>query len=727
MHRDDSRSPAPRKCAHAVICRVAGLMAMLTPILLAGLLGWHSLGDADIWLHQRIGNEFLAGHGWLGNADLTFASPEYPWTNHEPLFQLVAAWTGPAGPPAPASRVTGWNTLRLVLVLILVLGLVSGERRWALLHEGAPPPNAWLGIPWILGLMLLWPRLILRPELLSYLLLIFVVRRVECALQGERTFHARDLLDPRRPEGSFLWLTWIWAWIHGFAALAPVLWILGGLCRVLQRWLPGMNRPTTASIPWPRWFLVLGLSLVALAATPSGLDGVIYPLRALGQFGSDSIDLRRVISELVPLLETRNMLHWTLLAFRLSLVWSMVLVGLGWGRIPLLRVLMLGLAAAAALSAQRNLGVYAVAFWLAHENWAPAVGFRSLSDRLRRGIPDSLARYGTWLAVALTVTLGAVWSQSIVRDDFYLREGVSRRFGGGLTPAQMPLAAIDSLPESAAEKVFANLNAAGPAIDRAGARLFLDGRTEAHPPADWARYRQVLQGGTPALQTLNSMAPTAVILGGTGSGSSRLARTLIEDPHWKLEAVEEGGFVFLPNAKNIDNSLRLNVMLQDMDKRLEGDQGPISGAREADRLLAAASHWKLADNPARREELLRRGLRARPDHPTLLHNLGNLLQARGDHLEALVAFDGALRMNPQLAGSALNRGASLMALRRFRGARESFERAVAIDSRLFEGWVNLGLACRQLGESEKSRAAFARALELRPHDERVRRLLQNRR
>jgi hypothetical protein len=411
-----------------------------------------------------------------------------------------------------------------------------------------------------------------------------------------------------------------------------------------------------------------------------------------------------------------------LIAFRVSLVWSGLVLILAWGRIPVLRIVLLLLTAAAALAAQRNLGLYAVAFCLLHGGWRPATAL-SPGERLLRRTPAPLRAAGPWLALALTLAAGSFWVQSLVRDDFYLREGVSRRFGSGLTPAQMPLQAIDGLAAPASRRVFANLNAAAPLIGRARARLFVDGRTEAHPAADWARYRRVLGGGDDALGELEAIAPSAVVLGGAGPATTGLAGTLLRSPGWRLEALEEGGLVFLPAPAD---SLRLAALLAAMDRELEDGTDP-DGARRADRCLAAASRWKLAGDSSRQEAWLRRGLEARPDHPTLLHNLGNLQQARGDHGGALASFEAALRMNPRLAGSALNRGASLMALRRFRGAAAAFEQAVAIDPELFQGWVNLGLARQQLGQAEASRTAFERALELRPGDERLRRFLGNRR
>jgi len=64
-------------------------------VLMAGFLGWHSLTDLDIWFHLRMGKELLANGNWLTLNTYSFTQPEFPWLNHEWLFQIFAAWSGP--------------------------------------------------------------------------------------------------------------------------------------------------------------------------------------------------------------------------------------------------------------------------------------------------------------------------------------------------------------------------------------------------------------------------------------------------------------------------------------------------------------------------------------------------------------------------------------------------------------------------------------------------------
>lgn len=715
------------------IARLAVALALALPLLIGGLLAWHSLGDADIWLHHRIGRDLLAGRGQPANADFTFSSPDREWANHETLFQVLIAPLGPDPSSDGEVSVSGWSALRLALVLFLVGALTLGERRWRVFRGGSfQAATAWLGPALLMTMMLLWSRLILRPELISYLLFVLVLRAIETALAEPDPAagiagRLRAGLDPRNPAGRLFWLTLVWAWAHGFSALVPVLWIAGALLAPWQRRLAGL-RPVPAD--WAGRGLTLILLLVALMATPNGPAGVLQPLRALGQFGQDTVDLQHMISELVPLLETANALHGTLLAFQLSLAWAVLVVVLGWGRISLLRLAVFGLAAGAAFLGQRNLGFYAVAFCLLHTGWqglAPGAsgGVVPPMTRLVGRLPAALRGRHAFAAAAITLAVAGFWAPRIVGDDFYLREGVSRRFGAGLTPAVAPLDGASHLGRLGVERAVANLAAAAPALDFSPARLFIDGRTEAHSPADWARYGRILRGGEDALAELGNLAPGAVLVSSTGTSSAPLIATLLASADWRIEWLGLAGWLFVPGSAGGPDAAIPRA--EALERELLSGPDPLAAARYADFCLAQSRIWKQTGRIDRQEKILRAGLQRRPDHPTLLHNLGNIVRERGDHATALELYAGALAVNPRLAATALNQGACLMALRRFDQAAASFERCLRIDPEMFQAWVNLGLARQQAGDAAAAREAFARALELRPNDQRLRQFLRQRR
>jgi Tfp pilus assembly protein PilF len=149
-----------------------------------------------------------------------------------------------------------------------------------------------------------------------------------------------------------------------------------------------------------------------------------------------------------------------------------------------------------------------------------------------------------------------------------------------------------------------------------------------------------------------------------------------------------------------------------------------SPARRADRCLAAGHLFFFAGAVALQEAAYRRGLSFKPEHPTLNHNLGNLLMERQEFAAALPHFLAALENNPRLSGSALNAGVCQMRLGRPNAAASSFRRAAAIDPNRFEAWANLSAALSRKGDLPGTIQALEKALELRPQDRRLEQRLQ---
>lgn len=440
-----------------------------------------------------------------------------------------------------------------------------------------------------------------------------------------------------------------------------------------------------------------------------------------------------MISELVPLMETTNALHITILAFQVSLVWAAGVIVLGWGRISLLRILVVIAAAGAAFLAQRNLGFYAVAFCLLHGGWlglpprSPAA-FAHRFARWRDRLPSGLRGHHAFLAVGISLAVTGWWAPSLLNDDFYLREGVSRRFGGGRTPAIAPVGGAVALDQLGAKRSVANLAAAALTLDFSSTRLFIDGRTEAHSPTDWVRYRRILGGGPDALTELASLRPDAVLIGSAGAASEPLIATLLQSGSWGVEWLGAAGWLFVPHPDRTSNDPDAVIgRAERLETELLAHPDADSPARFADGCLAQSRIWKQVGRIDRQERILRRGLDRRADHPTLLHNLGNILRERGNQDQALRLYSRALAVNPRQTATALNQGACQMALGRFQDAAESFRHCLAIDPEMFQAWVNLGLALQQTGEPVAAREAFERALELRPQDQRLRQFLQQRR
>jgi len=704
---------APPPIAHSALPSwqtLAWRLTLLRSLILGLALAWHTTGDLDLPLHDRIGRDILAGEPPPTTNQFSFTAPDHRWVDHEWAFQVLTALAGRlAGGDDLSGRTTGWQWLR-VLLTALLLGSLWRD----LIHRTRRQPSvaAYLGPLILLTFAMLWTRLTLRPELVSYTLLILVLRRIETVLAGDPAAERpwwRILVDPRSAGGQALLLTLVWYQMHGFAVLAHLLWLLGGLL--------------TPS----RWRLAVSgavLGLLAGLATPNGVAGLLYPLQALGQFNSDT-DLQRTISELVPLLETRGSLALTLILFQISLIYGVVWTGLNWGNVSRLRLVLWLLTAIAAWQGQRNLGIYAVAFLLLPGGDFAAATALTPWRRWSRVIPTPVrqwtARICSLALPAMTLLVTLVWLMALTSDSFYLREGVARRWGPGPTPANYPVEAAEHLAAVGDLRLANNVDAASTIVAGGRGQVAIDGRTEAYPVRAWQAYSELKRGDTDALQRLRTWRAEGVCLAHRNPATQALIRTLLEQPEWSLVFADDAGVAFLPRslattATNADVLRRGSTSL----RAQLAAAAPRSAVGQADRAVAWAALLLLAGDTTTAEEFLLLARERCAEHPIALHNHGNLLLARGEFRGALRLFQTAARLNRNAAPPLVNAGNCLFQLGRISEAKSAFAAAVRRNPDNFEGWANLAEVRRRTGDRNGARQAYERALELRPGDNRLR-------
>jgi tetratricopeptide (TPR) repeat protein len=257
--------------------------------------------------------------------------------------------------------------------------------------------------------------------------------------------------------------------------------------------------------------------------------------------------------------------------------------------------------------------------------------------------------------------------------------------------------------------------------------VFIDGRTEAYPAEVWREYASLRAGGDGALALLARRRADAVVLAHASRATDRLITTLLASPRWRLVEADETGVLFLPAPDGApsdppapDPAPALRAAVSRLLAELPAAGG---GARAADRCLALGDLLRLGGLETEAEQLYRRGLVARRDHPLLLHNYGNQLLARGDVPGARARFAAAVAANGRLIDARLGLGVCLFREGDVAGAAAEFGRAARRAPRRVEAWANLGEARLRLGDRAGARAALARAVALRPADPQLRRRL----
>jgi len=98
----------------------------------------------------------------------------------------------------------------------------------------------------------------------------------------------------------------------------------------------------------------------------------------------------------------------------------------------------------------------------------------------------------------------------------------------------------------------------------------------------------------------------------------------------------------------------------------------------------------------------------------MYNNLGNVLRDVGRLAEAVVAYCGAIRLNPELAYVHANLGVALTRLRQSEQAVAAFDEALRLGSSHASTHHNRGEALRDSGRPEEACEAYRRALELDP-------------
>jgi len=670
---------------------------------LAVLLAYHSLADLDIWLHLRAGRDLLAGSGFPRVNSYSFTNPDYPWLNHEWLFQILAAGIAPTDVP-PDVAADRLNIFRIILVLILSGAIwFALRRRSQRAHVAAP-------LSLCLGLLLMWPRFFVRPELVSYTLLVTLIVVVE------KHFERRCPAHPWRDHS--LWrifaIVLVWAQFHGYAAVSFPLLLIAGFFQLLNK-------------DQARWsllarFLPALVSLVALSCTPNFWHAWSYPFHALAQFQADRVDMTQTVSELVPLLKIPNALFLTIRGFQLSILWGILWIVLNFRQVPPLRILLYLVAVIAALLSERNIAIYGLTFVLLTTTYPDRRLLRpQWQEAILRHLPNISYRWQMTLVTVATAVVCLTWGAKVVDDTFYLGEGVGRRFGTGLTPTLYPLQTLHTLPAHQLRRTFANLDTAAFVLANSNAKLYIDGRTEAYPSERWGEYNTIKAGGARALDLLATNRVTAVILGLRSGAMLPLSRELLQSPDWRFVAADAASIIFVPTTANVatDKYSRLAAAAALIISKAHTDP-----TRYADTCLAAANLYTLAQQPDKALQALRQGLALRPGHPALNHNLGNILLAQNRFSEALGHFEAALARNPRQAGSALNAGVCQLRLQHPEEGIRRFEQSLAIDKNQYQAWANLAIALRSTGAWDESVSALRTAIALRPGDRRLEAQLQ---
>lgn len=135
---------------------------------------------------------------------------------------------------------------------------------------------------------------------------------------------------------------------------------------------------------------------------------------------------------------------------------------------------------------------------------------------------------------------------------------------------------------------------------------------------------------------------------------------------------------------------------------------------QVESLLAAATRFLDANQPAQAIGPLREAAQFDPTNPLILHDLGLACLEVGLIPDAIEAFKRAVAANPQDADSYFRMGIALENLGDVVGAVVAYDRATAILPSLTEAWFRAGALVYTLGHRDEAIGCFRRAAATGP-------------
>ncbi len=426
-----------------------------------------ALNDGDTWSHLATG-EWILQHGAVPRADpFSFTFAGAPWTAHEWLSELLFAL---------AFRAAGWSGV------VLLTGAAAGAATFVMANRAARDlTGIALLIVAALGASLIAPGLLARPHILALPVL---------ALWGSGLLAARE-----RARAPSLWLAplmTVWANLHGgfafgLALIAPF---------ALEAWLaaPREGRLAVAR----SWGLFAFLSLGAALLTPSGVEGLMFPLKLVG------VEHLSNIGEWRP----ENFAHPGAMEIAL-----LALIALALTRpvaVPLVRAaLVVGLIHMSLQHARHETLLAILAPMLLAEPIARALGAPSAAP------PPRFARTPLLAAAAIALLLsGARLALPVARAD----------------TATAPIAALRAVPPALRAEPVLNDYGFGGYLIWAKVRPFIDGRADMYGDAFLELYGKIIGGDPDALEpTLKRYDIAWTIF----APSQRVVALMDREPGWR--------------------------------------------------------------------------------------------------------------------------------------------------------------------------------------------------
>lgn len=453
--RSDRSDPSdPEK--KTLLPDVAGLVCLITFVILAFFGGGKMLNDHDTLMHIRAG-EVMIEQGRLLSSDIfSHTAHGAPWTAHEWLAEVIM---GALHQGAGLAGVVLFYCLLAVLSFWLLFRLARGI--------GGDGPAFFAVVP---ALILAAPHLLARPHIFTWFLGILTL---SILLRGRvRHLYALPLL------------TAFWANVHGAFAVGLLLQGIFLAGPVLDCW-PGRSRAAWLALATAKKhaLAVLALSVAAVGLNPFGFALYLFPFQVSSPLFVAHINewLGTNFQSHLAARFYLLFLFFLLLARREKIPWAERLLLLFWVNAALAHARHVSLAGIFLVPLQVRLLASLTAPW--QERLA---GLRARF--LSRTGPDLVL--SSWSGPVLTMALALVLIGASAMELPAWQEQAARRFA---LPEKFPRAAAHYLREQRpAGKMFNEHGLGGFLIyELDDPQVFMDGRVDMYGEKIFADYLEI--------------------------------------------------------------------------------------------------------------------------------------------------------------------------------------------------------------------------------------------
>lgn len=513
------------------INRFVGWMTMLALFVLVLYTANVEIKDFDLWLHIAMG-KFISTHQYIPSVDVLSCTVDgKPWVNHEWLFQWLVY-----------NIFNAWGADGLISMQVIVVGFTL----FLLLFFGYRKDFQLVPLVALLLVFLTYQlRFTIRPDIFSLLFFVVYIRILSLHLDEKR---------------SIIWLfilQVIWANVHGFFILGPILVLIPIFGELIKRYIPLPYTWKDIGRLSAKEFKHLQIIFVALLAAcfvnPQGVHGFLYPLKVLFSLGNDSAIFFEHIVELQKPLNWHN--FYSLASFptyKLLIFFSGLSFVLNRKKLDVTALLLWLVFLLFSISAVRNIVFFAFAAYIV---MLANIYVSYFEDKIvDRHIPSKRLQH-FWALLFKVLLL--IWMVRYVdglalRGYFDYDKQERKSEFGGISLRSYPNKAVDFLQDNKIKGNFFNpFNAGAYILGRTSPdiKVFIDGRTELYGAEFFKDYNKMLAGDVKMFdEAIKKYNLTGAFFNIAYSGLAQpLLKEVYDKPDWVLVYFDYDAVIFLRN------------------------------------------------------------------------------------------------------------------------------------------------------------------------------------